>query len=107
MQGWEGGEAWIHTAAWIERTRFAADVAAGRRDLLRTAPMENLFPIRRRRIARTALEDLLRILIPGGLTAARYRALLVTLDNLETENDALRFQEMVYAVLCLPEFHMS
>jgi len=107
VQGWKGGEAWIHTASWIERTRFAADVAAGRRDMLRKAPMANLFPVRRRRIARTAQEDLLRILIPGGLSAARERALLVTLENLQTENDALRFQQMAYAVLCLPEFHMS
>jgi len=107
VQGWEGGEAWIHTASWIARTRFAADVSAGRREMLRKAPMESLFPMRRRRNVRTALEDLLRALLPGGLSPARHRALLVTLEELESNSDAQRFQEMAYAVLCLPEFHMS
>ncbi|PCJ54416.1 MAG: hypothetical protein COA70_04640 [Planctomycetota bacterium] len=107
VQGWKGGEAWIHTASWIERTRFAADVSAGHRDMLRKSPMANLFPMNRRRLARTALDDLLRALIPAGLTAERHRALLVTLDNLPTDNDSRRFQSMVYTVLCLPEYHMS
>lgn len=107
VQGWKGGEAWIHTASWLERTRFAADVAAGRRELLRKAPMQKLFPVWRRRRVFDAMDDLLAALVPAGISPSRRRALLATLEGMDSSSDARRFQDMTYTILCLPEFHMS
>lgn len=107
VQGWAGGEAWIHTAAWIERTRFAADVAAGRHDYLRKAPLQHLFPTARRSVLEHGMDDMLKALIPAGIAPSRRRALLATLDTLGRTPDTRLFEEMAYAILCLPEYHLS
>lgn len=107
VQGWEGGEAWVHTAAWIERTRFADDVAQGKRDYLRKAPLQQLFPTSRRAIVAEGLDDMLRALIPGGIAPSRRRALLANLEAMGRTPEQRRFEEMAYAILCLPEYHLS
>lgn len=107
VQGWAGGEAWVHTAAWIERTRFAADVSAGRHDYLRKAPLGQLFPSARRAVLEHGLDDMLKALIPGGIAPSRRRALLGTLDSLGQAPAERQFEEMAYAILCLPEYHLS
>ncbi len=107
VQGWKGGDAWIHTASWLERTKFAADVAAGKHEYLRKSPLDQLFPPSRRSSAATALEDLLRALLPVGLLPSRQRSLLATLESIQVSTPDQRFQKMAYAILCLPEYHMS
>lgn len=107
VQGWAGGEAWVHTAAWIERTRFAADVAAGRHQYLRKAPLQQLFPSGRRMVLEQGMDDMLRAFIPAGIAPSRRRALLATLESMGRTPDDRRFEELAYAILCLPEYHLS
>ncbi len=104
VQGWAGGEAWIHTAAWIARTNFAGSVAEGAESLVRGAALESLFPPRRRAGIGTALEDLAAAFLGGDLPAQRAQALTAALNS--TSDPAL-FRAAAHAVLCSPENHLA
>ncbi len=103
VQGWNEGEAWIHPAAWLERTRFAGQVAGGEGGLLRDAPLARLFPRARRQDSKPVVDDLLAAFLPGVLDAARQQQLTVLLDNTRGS----KLQQAIYAILCLPEYHLS
>lgn len=105
VQGWADGEAWIHSAAWIARTNFAARIAEGAADFVRGAALDVLFPPARRGAAETALQDLAGALLGGDLPAARAAALQPALSAASSPEAA--FRTAAHAVLCLPEYQLS
>ena len=107
VQGWKGGSAWIHTSAWLERTKFAAAVASGRRGLLRDAPLTKLFPERHRLHCSELLQDVLAALLPVGLNEQRRHALESQLESSPNRATTTLLQETAYSVMCLPEYHLS
>jgi hypothetical protein len=107
VQGWKGGEAWIHTASWLERTKFAAAVSAGRRGFLRDAPLGKLFPERHRLQCGLLLDDILAAFLPSGLDPVRRRALQQQLEDSPNRITTTLLQEAAFSVLCLPEYHLS
>jgi hypothetical protein len=104
VQGWESGQAWIHTSAWIERMRFADQVSQGRSDWHRNIDLEQRFPARGKGELRACLRELQACFLPGAMEAERFEALHDALAS--TESDA-RFASSMYALLCLPEYHLS
>jgi len=90
VQGWAGGEAWIHTAAWLERTRFAEDVAQGRHDYLRDASLDKL-------------EE--QELLPLPLSPERAASLQAQLQT-QGQTGATARSSRLYATLSLPEYHL-
>jgi len=107
VQGWQGGSSWIHTTAWLERTKFAEAVASGRRGLLRDAPLGTLFPERHRLDAEELLDDVLSTLQPSGLSEQRRIALKRQLESSQNRVTTTLLQETAYSVMCLPEYHLS
>lgn len=105
VQGWADGEAWIHSAAWIARTNFAARIAEGAAEFVRGAALDALFPPARRGDADTALADLAGALLGGDLPAVRAAALRPSLTAASTPDAA--FRTAAHAVLCLPEYQLS
>jgi len=102
VQGWAGGESWIHTTAWLERTRFAENVAYGRQDFLRDA--KNL-PTAQGRSTQDLLDDLLQRFLPSGLAPTRRASLLSQLES-EPLRGEQALAKVGYAVLSLPEYHL-
>ncbi len=108
VQGWAGGEAWIHAAAWIARTDFAARQAGALDD----AALARLFAPTGSLVAR---------LFGGDAPDDAARALaLLGLDDLPPERAAAldtalpahvigddRRRDLLHAALCLPEAHLS
>jgi|FLOH01.1.fsa_nt_gi uncharacterized protein (DUF1800 family) len=107
VQGWQGGSAWIHTAAWLERTKFASAVAAGSRGLLRDAPLQKLFPTRHRLQCAALLNEVLAALLPTGLNTQRHFLLQKQLESSPNRVTTTLLQETAYSVMCLPEYHLS
>jgi hypothetical protein len=107
VQGWQGGSAWIHTSAWLERTKFASAVASGRRGLLRDSPLNKLFPERHRLQCNVLLEDVLSALLPSGLGEQRRSVLEAQLESSPNRVTTTLLQETAYSVMCLPEYHLS
>ncbi|MCP4093361.1 MAG: DUF1800 domain-containing protein [Planctomycetes bacterium] len=107
VQGWQGGSAWIHTASWLERTKFAFAVAAGRRGFMRDAPLGKLFPERHRLQAKALLDDVLRVMLPTGLGEERRTTLQNQLESSPNRVTTTLLQETAYSVMCLPEYHLS
>lgn len=108
VQGWEGGEAWIHSAAWIERTNFAADVGAGRAGMARGVDLDALAPPAIRGEAAPLLDRLLAVFLQADLPDGRCRSVESALDDGASprQADAL-LPAALQAVLCLPEYHLA
>lgn len=104
VQGWAGGEAWIHTASWLERTRFAEDVSRGRQQFTRGVDDGALVPAAAREGAGSLLDAVMAALLPTGLAPARRDSLAAQLEG-AAEGEG-RLQQAVYAVLSLPEYHL-
>ncbi len=105
VQGWAEGEAWIHSAAWIARTNFAARVADGAESFTRGAPLAALFPPAHRADAGATLADLAAALLGGDLPGERAAALQSALAD--PSSGAAGFRAATHAVLCSPEYHLS
>lgn len=105
VQGWADGEAWIHSAAWLARVNFSGRVAEGAAALTRGAPLERLFPPRRRTDPSAALDDLAGAFLGGDLPESRTAALCDALDGMT--DDAARFRAAAHAVLCTPEHQLA
>lgn len=104
VQGWAGGEAWIHAAAWLARANFAGRVAEGAEALTRGAALDALFPPRRRGDAESELSDLAGAFLGGDLPEPRARALR---GAVEAAPDGVAFRAAAHAVLCAPEYHLA
>lgn len=104
VQGWESGQAWIHTSAWIERMRFADQVSQGRDDWHRSVDLSQRFPARAAGQLRECLRELEACFLPGALDPERFEALHDALTTAESEQG---FSDSMYALLCLPEYHLS
>ena len=107
VQGWEEGTAWIHAAAWLERTRFAAEVAGRRPALVRDARWRAALGAAAAASAPAParLAALLAAFPAGPVPAAREDALRRVLADPSLapgERDRLVLQ----AALCLPETHL-
>jgi len=107
VQGWQGDSAWIHTASWLERTKFASAVASGRRGFLRDAPLGRLFPQRHRLNCEDLLDDMLAVFLPSGLSEDRRALLEKQLESSPNRVTTTLLQETAYSVMCLPEYHLS
>jgi uncharacterized protein (DUF1800 family) len=104
VQGWESGQAWIHTSAWIERMRFADQVSQGHSDWHRNIDLDQRFPARGQGELRACLNELQACFLPGALESERFEALLQALAS-DPSNQS--FATSMYALLCLPEYHLS
>jgi uncharacterized protein (DUF1800 family) len=104
VQGWESGQAWIHTSAWIERMRFADQVSHGRSDWHRSVDLGQRFPARATGELRACLRELQACFLPGALEPERFEALHDALASTESDES---FATSMYALLCLPEYHLS
>lgn len=104
VQGWESGQAWIHTSAWIERMRFADQVSQGRSDWHRSVDMGQRFPARATGELRASLRELQACFLPGALEPDRFEALHDALASTKSDQS---FATSMYALLCLPEYHLS
>ena len=104
VQGWESGQAWIHTSAWIERMRFADQVSQGRNDWHRNVDLAQRFPARGQGELRRCLRELQACFLPGALEPSRFEALHEALASSKSNE---RFATSMYALLCLPEYHLS
>lgn len=104
VQGWESGQAWIHTSAWIERMRFADQVSQGLSDWHRSIDFDQRFPARGRGELRSCLRELQACFLPGALEPARFEALHEALASTDSNQS---FATSIYALLCLPEYHLS
>lgn len=105
VQGWAGGEAWIHSASWLARTNFAGRVAEGAAAWTRGVAIDSLFPPKRRTSAETVLTDLANVFLGGDLPATRAAALRGALGSSSDENVA--FRAAAHAILCAPEYHLA
>lgn len=100
VQGWQEGEAWIHSAAWIERCNFAARFAAGGFGSLGLTKDPAGWD-----------RPLLRVL-GGGPAALTRRLALLFLDR-ERGSGALEqagsadLSSLLQTTLCLPESHLG
>ena len=108
VQGWAGGEAWIHAAAWMARLRFARRLATGLDD----ATVDGLFDGGGGLLARLfddeAGDDATRALELVGLAElgpARADALRAAVPS-GTSGRARR-RDLLHAALALPEAHLS
>lgn len=97
VQGWEAGQAWIHTSAWIERMRFAEQVAEGQASWHRGGGL----PHGRGSDLSSRLHAMTNRLLPGLIGPSREQELRAALDG-DADDSAL-----AYAILCLPEYHLS
>jgi len=104
VQGWAGGEAWIHSASWLARTNYAGRVAEGAAALTRGAALDALFPPKRREDASAALSDLASAFLGGDLPAPRARALQAAVAS---SSSGAAFRAAAHAVLCAPEYHLA
>ena len=105
VQGWAGGESWIHSASWLARTNFAGRVAEGAAAWTRGAALDSLFPPKRRASAETALADLAAVFLGGDLPTSRAQALRGALDG--SSNAETAFRAAAHAILCAPEYHLA
>lgn len=104
VQGWAGGEAWIHSSAWLARVNFAGRVAEGAGELVRGAAVDSLFPPQRRPDADAALSDLAAVFLGGDLPEPRARALSAAVAEAP---ESCSFRAAAHAVLCAPEHHLA
>ncbi len=111
VQGWKGGEAWIHATAWIERVNFAARVANGDGSLTRGVEVERLFPDARKD-PHAALVELLQVFLQSELSPPRRALLERSLFSEEyagspAPSPEVFFPSAAHAVLSLPEYHLA
>lgn len=114
VQGWAGGESWIHAAAWIARTDFAAQLAASLDDetldvLFAPGDGESGGGLFARLTdsgdARADVVRSLELLGLGDLPEPRQAALRGAVPRGTPAAD--RRRDLLHAALCLPEAHLS
>ncbi len=110
VQGWAGGEAWIHAAAWIARTRFASRHASS----LGAERIQELFAesgggVLSRLFGKASEgNDVRRALELAGLGDLEHScaaALRTAVPAHDSATDHRR--DLIHAALCLPEAHLS
>jgi uncharacterized protein (DUF1800 family) len=112
VQGWGGGSAWIHAAAWIARTRFASRLARSihkdRLDSLFSDEPEGLLSWLRNDPDAGPLGDAASALEVIGLGDLVPQHAATLAGRLPADlTGAERRRDLLFAALCLPEAHLS
>ncbi len=105
VKGWDGGLAWIHSATWIARARFAARATRDGGPLGREYSLGAIFGAEDRASADACVGRALDLLVQGDVPEAARAALADALGRAGVSDDALR--SLLHAVLLLPESHVA
>jgi uncharacterized protein (DUF1800 family) len=107
VKGWDGGRAWLGSAALLARARFAARVASPSDEGLGTAfDSLSFFPASARSDAERAVEHAIGAFVPDGVPPA-VRATLVESVREGPGDLAEKLRGLVAAALMLPEYQLA